>query len=181
MKASAGGTKIGTTDVQNIARMGTALDQLESLKKEIDAFSAKGGTGAFKGRINDKKFWNDDVAVIRQKLQGVIPTVARGIFGEVGVLTDNDIENYKQTIPNIKTPKEAIERIYQGLLETIQSKVLNTYSSYANAGYDVSGYANDYKKLNDKFESIKQTATKQISYQGKLYNVDSNGNMIEVK
>ena len=44
--------------------------------------------------------WNGDVAKIRAEITGLIPTVARGIFGEVGVLTDADIENYKKELAN---------------------------------------------------------------------------------
>ena len=147
MKASAGGAKVDSTTVQALAKFGTSITQITDLKKEIDALKAKGGTGAFKGQITDRKFWDADTATIRAKLQGSIPTIARGVFGEVGVLTDADIENYKKTIPNIKTPTEAVDRIYQGLLSTINSKILSTYEAYANAGYDVSGFADTYKNL----------------------------------
>jgi hypothetical protein len=147
MKASAGGSKMDSTAVNIIAKYGTSVAQLVDLKKEIDSLKAKGGTGSFKGRITDKKFWDADNATIRAKLQGAIPTIARGVFGEVGVLTDQDIENYKQTIPNVKTPTEAVDRIYQGLLATINSRILSTYESYANAGYDVSGFAETYRNL----------------------------------
>lgn len=147
MKASAGGAKMDSTTVQNLARFGTALTQLSDLKKDLDSLKAKGGTGAFKGLITDKKFWKGDVATIKAKLQGAIPTIARGVFGEVGVLTDADIENYKKTIPNIKTPTAAVDTIYKGLLSTIDSKILSTYEAYANAGYDVSGFANTYRNM----------------------------------
>lgn len=147
MKASAGGAKVDSTTVQALAKFGTSITQITDLKKEIDALKAKGGTGAFKGQITDRKFWDADTATIKAKLQGSIPTIARGVFGEVGVLTDADIENYKKTIPNIKTPTEAVDRIYQGLLSTINSKILSTYEAYANAGYDVSGFADTYRSL----------------------------------
>ena len=160
MKASAGGAKMDTTSVKDLSKFGTAVTQLVDLKKEIDNLKAKGGTGAFSGRITDKKFWNADNATIKAKLQGSIPTIARGVFGEVGVLTDQDIENYKQTIPNIKTPSEAVDRIYQGLLSTINSKILSTYESYANAGYDVSGFADSYKNLQQSIAAQSMTGIK---------------------
>lgn len=160
MKASAGGAKMDATTVQSVAKYGTAVTQLVDLKKEIDSLKAKGGTGSFKGRITDKKFWDADNATIKAKLQGAIPTIARGIFGEVGVLTDQDIENYKQTIPNVKTPTEAVERIYQGLLSTINSRILSTYEAYANAGYDVSGFADTYRTLKQTIAANSSTGIK---------------------
>lgn len=181
MKASAGGAKIDATTVKDLAKFGTSITQLDSLKKEIDDFRAKGGTGAFKGRINEQKFWDADVATIKAKLQGVIPTIARGIFSEVGVLTDQDIENYKNTIPNIKTPDEAINRIFEGLMETIDSKILNTYESYANAGYDVSGFADTYKSLKTKIDNAKYPVGTVVSVNGKKYKSLGNGQFDEIK
>jgi hypothetical protein len=154
MKASAGGAQVDATTAQNLAKYGTAIDLVEDLNKEIAALNQKQKTGPVKGRINDKKFWDADTATIKAKIQGLIPTVARGVFGEVGVLTDQDIENYKQTIPNMKTPQEAVDKIYQGLLKTIKSRIDNTYQSYANAGYDVSGYADTYYKTQERINSI---------------------------
>ncbi len=154
MKASAGGAQVDATTAQNLAKYGTAIDLVEDLNKEIATLNQKQKTGPIKGRINDKKFWDADTAALRAKIQGLIPTVARGVFGEVGVLTDQDIENYKQTIPNMKTPQEAVDKIYQGLLKTIKSRIDNTYQSYANAGYDVSGYADTYYKTQERINSI---------------------------
>jgi sulfur relay (sulfurtransferase) DsrC/TusE family protein len=181
MKASAGGAKVDATTVKDIAKFGTSITQLDSLKKEIDDLKAKGGTGAFRGRINEQKFWDADVATIRAKLQGVIPTIARGVFSEVGVLTDQDIENYKNTIPNIKTPTEAIDRIFQGLMETIDSKILNTYESYANAGYDVSGFADTYKELKTKIDDNKYPAGMIVTSGGKNYKSLGKGQFEEIK
>ena len=181
MKASAGGSKIDATTVKDIAKFGTAITQLDSLKKEIDDLKAKNGTGAFKGRINEQKFWDADVATIKAKLQGVIPTIARGVFSEVGVLTDQDIENYKNTIPNIKTPTEAIDRIFQGLMETIDSKILNTYEAYANAGYDVSGFADTYKELKTRIDNNKYPVGTIVNVNGKQYKSVGNGQFEEIK
>lgn len=173
LKTSAGGTTLPQTAVENIAKFSTAIDSLSALKSEVDNFKAKDGTGPFKGRINDLKFWDADVETIRAKLTAVVPTIARGVFGEVGVLTDNDINTYKQVIPNIKTPREAVDRIYQGLLETIKNKILNTYTGYANAGYDVSGSAEYFKKLKDQVD-------KELGIQGTIKLQDPKTGIVKI-
>jgi hypothetical protein len=58
---------------------------------------------------------------IKAELQGLVPKVARGIFGEVGVLTDTDIKNYIQTLPNIKQTASAQDIIMLSMLDTIKS------------------------------------------------------------
>lgn len=155
MRASAGGAKLDSTAVKELSRMNSAIKELKSLKSEIDKMKLAGGTGPFKGRINEKKFWDTDIQVIKQKLTGIVPTIARGVFGEVGVLTDNDIALYKQTIPNIKNTDEAIDRIYSNLLDTIQTKILSSGESYANAEYDVSGFANSFLNLQNDLNKEK--------------------------
>ncbi len=159
MKASAGGQMLDASSREKIGKFNTSIELLDSLKREFDTLSAKGGTGSFKGRINEKKFWDEDVATIKAKIQGIIPTIARGVFGEVGVLTDTDIENYKQTIPNVKTPTEAVDRIFNGILETIESTILSTYESNALAGIDMSGFADQYIKIKEKVQNLKTSAS----------------------
>lgn len=44
--------------------------------------------------------------VINNLLTSITPGIARGVYGEVGVLTDSDIERYKATLPNLTQPKD---------------------------------------------------------------------------
>ena len=66
---------------------------------------------------------------------------------EVGVLTDNDINNYKRAIADIKTPEGKRDAIFYTLMSNIAGKVSTTLTSNSNSGFDVSKYAYDYDKL----------------------------------
>ena len=58
------------------------------------------------GILSGKNPYNVEAQVALAQLAGITPKVARGIFGEVGVLTDTDIKNYQRTLPNLTSTEE---------------------------------------------------------------------------
>jgi len=174
IKNSAGGKQVVSTDQQMLGKIFTVMGQLSQVKDAFDTAAARGKTGAFKGKITDLKFWDEDKAVIDAALAGVVPTVARGIFGEVGVLTDNDINNYKKAIASVKTPEEARDKIFNMLLTNIGAKATQTLKSNANAKFDVSGYTDDYESMMKELNTKLGVPAPKVSTNPALYS-DING------
>lgn len=83
-----------------------------------------------------------------------MPKVARGIFGEVGVLTDQDIANYMKTLPNIKQTADVQDVVQFALLDTLKN-ALDSAIAIDQATYDISGLSGEYKKLNDQISTLR--------------------------
>lgn len=80
--------------------------------------------------------------------------MARGVFGEVGVLTDQDIANYMKTLPNIKQTADVQDVVQFALLDTLKNS-LDSAIAIDSGTYDISGLAGQYKKLNSKIEELR--------------------------
>lgn len=89
--------------------------------------------------INSKNPYATKVQAINAQLQAIIPGLARGVYGEVGVLTDQDIENYRKTIPNLKQTKDVQRLVLDMTRKIIQRGAEKKLRSLAST-YDISGY-----------------------------------------
>lgn len=132
----------------------TVLDQLDSLQKNI---SAQNKTGFFKGNVNNLVAaigQNADVGTINAQLQAIVPNLARGVYGEVGVLTDNDIANYRKTLPNLTSPNDQNDAVLALTLKTVQNNLKNTLLTAANSKIDVSRFTPQYLEVTKKINEI---------------------------
>ena len=140
MRNSAGGKPLigaDQTKLANIQSMGNTLIDLQSA---VESMQEKGKSGAWKGRITERKFWEEDVATINAQINALIPGLARGIFGEVGVLTDSDVKRYRNTIADISTPEDAVKDIMGSLAKNLVNTMDATLASAAANHKDVSLY-----------------------------------------
>lgn len=120
------------------------------------------GTGVLQGRLRTlaSQFGGDaSAAAINATIQGLIPSVARGIFNEVGVLTDADVENYKKTVGNINTPEESNKAIQYILADTLVRTYANTLTDAARNQQDVSLFADEYNNFVKRTNSLKAELT----------------------
>ncbi len=67
-----------------------------------------------------------------QMLSGV-PNLARGVFGEVGVLTDRDIAFYKGIAANAATPQQKADAMFEMLRNRIQGEAIPIIQSYGES------------------------------------------------
>lgn len=129
----------------------TALSGLET----VNSLLAQGEdglnlTGPVKGRT--RRFLtmlgsDADAAAINAAIQGLIPTVARGIFGEVGVLTNADIENYKKTLPNLTSSDEQNRLVSLIMLDVLKNTFTNVLVTNAQNQTNVSGFLPAYNNV----------------------------------
>jgi len=152
-------------EVKNITAAKRALGSLELVKQAMNGTLDKSvsqevfgeGTGVIKGRIRTlASAWGGDpnAAAINAIIQGIIPTVARGIFQEVGVLTDQDIANYKRTVPDINKPENANKLIELVLLKTLERAYADTLLTAAQNQTNVSNFAPEYESIVKRIGSL---------------------------
>jgi len=122
----------GMTDSQleKIQKSLTSLEGVENLNALLlqgeDGLSLSGPvTGKVRSFIT-KLGGDADAAAINAALQGLVPTLARGVFGEVGVLTNADIENYKKTLPNLTSSEDQNRLVSIILLDTLSRSIEKT-------------------------------------------------------
>jgi len=99
---------------------------------------------------------DQDMAEFNAQVQALIPWLARWVFGEVWVLTDNDIKNYMKTIPNLSTRSDKNQAITNNLKELLKNSFVDTIRTQANWWVNVSRFADDYKFWTTTYDTGKQ-------------------------
>lgn len=95
--------------------------------------------GPIIGRIRGLNPFDTNAQEFKALIQGTVPNLARGIYGEVGVLTDTDIKNYAQTLPTLSSTEEVQDAMLGLTLKLVRDSVRNQLSVAAQNGIDVSG------------------------------------------
>lgn len=90
--------------------------------------------------------YDTDAQVALAQMAGITPKVARGIFGEVGVLTDADLANYQRTLPNLTSTAEKNAAVVQFMRKLLAEGVKNTIETQARGQRNVSEYLPEYDK-----------------------------------
>jgi len=92
------------------------------------------------GEIALKNPYNTDVQQLNRMITAVVPSLARGVFGEVGVLTDSDVERYTKLLADGRTPKDQAEQAMQFIKNRVANGRQNLLTTLGNAGYDVENF-----------------------------------------
>jgi len=148
-----GTSKLTEGERTKLAKSFSAIDQLQN----VNALMKQVKTGPFSGRF--QKFITTlggapDSYALQAALNGLVPGIARGTFGEVGVLTDNDIKIYSKTIPNINATADQNKLVQAVLLKTIQSGIKNQIEIAAGSGINVSDLVNKYDAVSKNILNI---------------------------
>lgn len=150
IRASAGGTSVDATSVTSFEKAVGVLNQLEDLKKNIE----KEATGPIQGIIRSNNPYDTKAQLIRAQLSSIVPNLARGVYGEVGVLTDNDIENYSKTLPNLKNTKDITNAVLAMTVKSVQNSLESKIKIQAGLGRDVSGLGQVYADVKAKSDEL---------------------------
>ena len=147
---SQGGDKLTDTSTQSLVKYGQVLNQigvLQGLLKWED-------TGPILGILRSKNPYDQKARQIQVAINAMVPTLARWVYGEVGVLTDSDIAHYTKTVPNLKTPESINTAILSMTLNMLAQGYKNQLRTLAAAGKDVSGFGGVYKNIMDEVKSL---------------------------
>jgi len=154
MRSSAAYDKeVSDTFLQSMEKTISVLDQMGVLQENIAGLK----TGPIVGTLRSKNPWDTQAQTIKAQLNAIVPNLARGVYGEVGVLTDNDIKTYSKTIPNLSATEDVRNAILYITVDMIRRNIETKIKNQAAGQRDMSGYADIYKQVVDTSRQILST------------------------
>lgn len=142
--------------IDDFTQAGVTLGNVAELQKLIEK---EGQTGIVSGNVKSilgKLSGNfANAKSINAQIQRTVPGLARGIFKEVGVLTDQDIQNYKKTLPNLTSPEQQNKLALLMTYDVIERSIALSLANQAKAKNDVSGYYSDYLNVKNTVNQLK--------------------------
>lgn len=121
---------------EDVQRKIDAVDTtLGALPEIADAFASQvennpkwGPVRPFLGKLSAVNPYSVSDAKLAAQINAILPEAARGLFGEVGILTDQDMKRYRQLLPTSSTPVG----VGQALLQVFSEKALAKGASYVD-------------------------------------------------
>lgn len=158
MRASAAYDKEPSdTFLQSMEKTMTVADQLGTLQQNI----VNEKTGPLLGAFRNANPWDTQAQVIKAQLNAIVPNLARGVYGEVGVLTDNDIKQYAKTIPTLTSTEDIRNAILYITLDQIKKNLETKIKNQIAAQRDMSGYINLLPNISSQIDSVLAALPKQ--------------------
>jgi len=108
-----------------------------------------------------------DLAAFRNRIAMMVTDLARGVFGEVGVLTDADVMRYEKLLADPRTPAETNIILSEMLLDTVRKKADTLFTGLAQSGKNVSGMIPTYNEIQPSFKVPFASALSRLQ-QGKV-------------
>lgn len=150
MVSSAGGKPLTDTFAQSLNKGLSVLGQLGVLETNIKDTK----TGPLVGLFRGANPWDTNAQTIKAQLNAIVPNLARGVYGEVGVLTDNDIKTYSSTLPNLKSTEDIRNAVLGITVDLIGKSIKRTLEVNEANGKDVSGFVDLYTEMQNTRDSI---------------------------
>lgn len=155
LRYSQGWARINATAEQQLTKYQQALESVWDLQKNINNIN----TWPILWIIRSNNPYDVKAKEIQAQLSALIPNLARWVYWEVWVLTDNDIANYAKTVPNLKSTKDVNNLILSMTLKWIANWYKSKLQSLASAKYDVAWYEWIYKNIDNKVNSLLKPTT----------------------
>lgn len=111
-------------------------DDLSDLEKQLKDQGMTGPIFGFFKRLNP---YDTNAQAFEAKLKATVPNLARGVFGEVGVLTKDDFENYLATLPNLKSPEDRAKKLIEQLRTVLARQQDSVKNMVVGQGYKTGG------------------------------------------
>ena len=137
--------KKGETLLQDQMKVLSNVENARNTLKDITERLATTDAGPIWGRVVGLNPYNATAVSIENMVTSLVPQLARGVFGEVGVLTDRDVERYKALIPNMKTDPKVAKTILDDLMRRLDKTKQINLDVWEKSGYNVSGFKESQK------------------------------------
>lgn len=177
IRKSKGGRVMTQGELKPITDIQTIVSQADTLTTLINSID----TGPIVGIIKSNNPYDTKAQQMKAAITAIVPKLARGVYGEVGVLTDADIENYSRTIANLRSTTDVNKAVMAMTLDIATRSLASQLNSMAAGQRDVSRFESIYTGLNEKATSLKSElgygsapATETSSFtskSGKTYNI----------
>ncbi len=133
-------SKKGSTLLQDQMKVISNVENARNTLKDITERLATTDAGPIWGRVVGLNPYNATAVSVENMVTSLVPQLARGVFGEVGVLTDRDVERYKALIPNMRTDPKVAKTILDDLMRRLNKTKQTNLDVWDKAGYDVSRF-----------------------------------------
>ncbi len=140
---SKGGKDLSQTESDRVGSLSQAekdLNRIEQIFSEIDSTFTGPVAGRVRGLVSG---YDEKAAILDQAINAATPNLARGVFREVGVLTDEDIKRYKTQFPTLKDTPEIRKAKIDGLRKRLEEGKAGTMEQLEKSGRNVSGFSGD--------------------------------------
>lgn len=127
------------TEIQQIQALQQAGRDLSSLSAAYGEIGDKDWGGPVAGRIKALDPTNPNISRISNLVTAATPNLARGVFREVGVLTDEDIKRYRKLLPDYTDTAAQRTQKLADLQKRLAEQTDETLRTLQAAGRDVSG------------------------------------------
>jgi hypothetical protein len=154
-------TIIGASNVHTKAPEGTergtlgkykfTLARLGELKEQLKVV---GDTGPIVGIFRSANPWDVKARLLQSQITKIIPGLARGVFGEVGVLTDQDVALYSKTLGTLTSPKEINELLTSAAIKMVSNSYEDKLRGMAESKLNVSGFLPGLIDLRNKASEL---------------------------
>ena len=111
---------------------------------------ATGSSKLWKFVANKENF---TLAAFDTRVKTMVNAVGRGLFGEVGVMTDEDAARYRSMLADVSNPKELNLILSDMMMDVVRKKTDAMVKVLAKAGKNVSGFLPEYAKLQPSIPS----------------------------
>jgi len=143
IRASAGGKDTDAGFNQAFEKAVNVIGQISDLQRlfnEDDKFKYTNSEGEkvkfdmspITAIWRSKNPYDEKAQAIKAQLTSIVPNLARGVYGEVGVLTDNDVKLYSKTLPNLSSTQEVRKLVLGLTIRSIQRSIENKIKINAN-------------------------------------------------
>lgn len=132
-------TQLSQGEIDDITMIETAA---QTMNKIEDAVKNIGNSqrGPVAGRVATVNPYNVPIQTLENLITMLTPALARGVFREVGVLTEADMERYSGLLPRAKSDPSVANSILNELKGKIQSTYKTALTNYGRANRDISGF-----------------------------------------
>ena len=114
------------------------INKLSGLVEEI------GQIGPITGRVRALNPYDDRAVRFKNLITQTVPNLARGVFREVGVLTDTDVARYTSTIGNPNLTLQQAQQAFKDLKDKIDVSMHNQINVWDANGKRVKGFRDLY-------------------------------------
>lgn len=150
MKYSQGWKDMGEERLKSLGKFSQWLSQVAELSKKIQETT----TWPIIGRLRSYNPYDANAQALLAEINSIVPNIARWVYGEVGVLTDADIQNYAKTLPNIKSTEDTNKLVLAMTLKTMLNGFKWQIQIDGSAGRDVSGFAWTVRQYEDRINQL---------------------------
>jgi hypothetical protein len=125
-----------TKSIKDIRRTASLLNRIDAAADNISNLKR----GPITGRASGINPYDADIAQLEKLVKQTVPSLARGVFGEVGVLTDEDVKRYQDMFATIKTDPTVARRLMDDLKKTIEDSWYITLDTYDKSNKNIAGF-----------------------------------------